>query len=164
MNRNGGELALAHAALRPVFSFLSCEPLLGPVDASDAIGAGVGWIITGGESDQGSHRARPTDPAWFRSLRDQCVAAGVPFHHKQNGAWAAGEWIFDLDGRLHFRPDDNAVPVAGLSRAGADERMIWSEGDRAPEGRGFLHVGAKHSGRLLDGRVWDMRPEVPAYG
>ena len=41
------------------------------------------WVITGGETDQGAHKARPTDPDLFRSLRDQCLAAGVPFHMKQ---------------------------------------------------------------------------------
>lgn len=38
------------------------------------------WVIAGGES--GSH-ARPAYPDWFRSLRDQCKAAGVPFFMKQ---------------------------------------------------------------------------------
>lgn len=45
------------------------------------------WVITGGETDQGSHKARPSSPAWFRHLRDQCAAAGVAYHHKQNGEW-----------------------------------------------------------------------------
>lgn len=43
----------------------------------------LGWAITGGETDQGGHKARPTHPDQFRSLRDQCRAAGVPFHLKQ---------------------------------------------------------------------------------
>lgn len=38
------------------------------------------WIITGGESGP---KARPSHPDWFRSLRDQCRAAGVPFFMKQ---------------------------------------------------------------------------------
>jgi protein gp37 len=40
----------------------------------------LGWIICGAESGPG---ARPADPAWFRSLRDQCRAAGVAFFLKQ---------------------------------------------------------------------------------
>lgn len=47
---------------------------------------GIHWVITGGESGPG---ARPTHPDWFRSVRDQCVAAGVPYFHKQNGEF---EW------------------------------------------------------------------------
>ena len=61
------------------YRFLSCEPLLGPVDLSAYIG-GLHWIIAGGES---GGRARPTHPDWIRLLRDQCVNAGVAFHFKQ---------------------------------------------------------------------------------
>ena len=67
--------------------FVSCEPLLGPVDLHP------GWllpispttsklnqVIVGGESGPG---ARPMNPDWARSIRDQCKAAGVPFFMKQ---------------------------------------------------------------------------------
>lgn len=66
--------------------FLSCEPLLGPVDLGGYTlpGTPLGWVICGGESGPG---ARPMHPDWARSLRDQCVAAGVPFLFKQWGAW-----------------------------------------------------------------------------
>ena len=69
--------------------FLSCEPLLGPIDFGHqgpimrwlrADSLGVGWVIAGCESGPG---ARPCDVAWLRSLRDQCAAAGVPFFLKQ---------------------------------------------------------------------------------
>ena len=65
------------------YRFLSCEPLLGPVDLSQYLGA-LQWIIAGGES---GGRARPTHPDWIRGLRDQCVNAGVAFHFKQWGNW-----------------------------------------------------------------------------
>ena len=99
----------AKAKLSPAFAFLSMEPLLGPVDLTalnetDGVGSyrwsalelGAGpwrrldWVITGGETDQGTHMARPQHPDWFRSLRDQCAAAGVALHHKQNGEWVSG--------------------------------------------------------------------------
>ena len=38
------------------------------------------WVVAGGESGP---KARPSHPDWFRSLRDQCQAAGVPFFMKQ---------------------------------------------------------------------------------
>lgn len=59
--------------------FLSCEPLLGPMrlDLTD-----IHWVIVGGESGVGYRRL---DPAWARGIRDQCVAAGVPFFFKQVG-------------------------------------------------------------------------------
>jgi protein gp37 len=64
----------------PRFTFGSFEPLLGPIildkNAPD-------WIITGGETDQGQHKARFADPAWFRSMRDQAAALGRAFFMKQ---------------------------------------------------------------------------------
>ena len=107
--------------------FLSCEPLLGPIDfaraereASDAIDpewrdgrrgqplvtflgdqdewddfhqeGKIHWVIVGGES---GHGARPMHPDWARSIRDQCVRAGVAFHFKQWGETAGRI----LDGR-----------------------------------------------------------------
>jgi len=67
--------------------FLSCEPLLGPVDIINGLGdswlTGLDWVIVGGESGRG---ARPMHADWARSLRDQCDAAGVAFHFKQWGS------------------------------------------------------------------------------
>lgn len=116
--------------------FLSCEPLLGPVDLGDWCreyedyprdmdGEFLGysnwvqphdihWVICGGESGP---NARPMHPDWARSLRDQCVDAGVPFFFKQ---W--GEWGPDYIG------------------------PIW--------------LGRKKAGRILDGQTWDQFPEV----
>src|SRR5207237_2090093 len=69
--------------------FLSCEPLIGPVDlmdvptpvASDPL-PGYHWVIAGGESGPG---ARPVDPGWVRHLRDQCQDLDVAFFFKQWG-------------------------------------------------------------------------------
>ena len=60
--------------------FLSCEPLLGPLDLDLD---GIGWVIVGGESGR---RARPMRPEWARSILDQCRRAGVAFFFKQWGA------------------------------------------------------------------------------
>jgi len=123
--------------------FVSCEPLLGPVNLGTLVyhfpGPGhtaIDWVIVGGESGAMSTRGgperalverchdrrpptyhlhvdghdighrvctgwRPKAEAleWVRSLRDQCVAAGVPFFFKQWGGptpKAAGAL---LDGR-----------------------------------------------------------------
>jgi protein gp37 len=65
--------------------FLSCEPLLGPIEWNHWTNA-IGWVIAGGES---GHNARPMHPDWARSLRDQCQAVGVPFFFKQWGEWAS---------------------------------------------------------------------------
>jgi protein gp37 len=61
--------------------FLSLEPLLGPLLSIPL--DGIHWVITGGESGPD---ARPMNPAWARSIRDQCLKAGVPFFFKQWGA------------------------------------------------------------------------------
>ena len=61
--------------------FISCEPLLGPLNLKME---GLDWIIVGGESGP---RARRMEPAWARSIRDQCQSAGVPFFFKQWGAY-----------------------------------------------------------------------------
>lgn len=63
--------------------FLSCEPLLGPVDLEPWISE-IDWVIAGGESGHGS---RPMNPDWPRLLRDQCFENDVAFHFKQWGNW-----------------------------------------------------------------------------
>jgi hypothetical protein len=45
----------------------------------------LNWVIIGAESGPGARPAgpQPDDHGWFRSLRDQCRAAGVPVFVKQ---------------------------------------------------------------------------------
>lgn len=64
----------------PLFTFGSFEPLLGPVILDRYA---PDWVIVGGETDQGSHKARFTDEDWFRSLRDQCGRFDRAFFMKQ---------------------------------------------------------------------------------
>jgi protein gp37 len=87
--------------------FLSIEPLLGSIP--DLPLAGIDWVITGGES--GPHFRAPS-PEWIREIRDQCVAAGVPFFFKQWGGRVSKSGGRELDGR-HW--DD--MPTRG-SRTG----------------------------------------------
>lgn len=75
--------------------FLSCEPLLGPLDlayllwdGSEQFGTalpGIDWVIVGGESGTG---ARPMAPEWARSIRDDCVRARTAFFFKQWGEFS----------------------------------------------------------------------------
>lgn len=62
--------------------FVSCEPLLGPVDLTPFLARSVDWVIVGGESGAG---CRPMHPTWARSLVIQSEAAGVPVFFKQMG-------------------------------------------------------------------------------
>ena len=58
--------------------FLSCEPLLGPVD----LPGGLDWVIVGGESGPG---ARPTAVQWIIDIAHQCLDRNIPVFVKQAG-------------------------------------------------------------------------------
>jgi protein gp37 len=74
--------------------FLSLEPLLSPLGTLDL--SGIDWVIVGGESGPG---ARPLREDWVTDIRDQCVAAGVPFFFKQWGGFYRKRNGRLLDGR-----------------------------------------------------------------
>jgi protein gp37 len=186
------ELALAKAATNPLFAFVSIEPILSSIYVRKApittamkrhpawSGRGheffdpihprqdprfkIDWIITGGETDQGDHEARPWHPAWLEDIRDDCAATDTPFHHKQNGEWHVLEPVFGqheafaiaLDGTL-YKATDIAYP----------DGPRYGEALRAGHDRnGRLHsiyrVGKKAAGRLLDGKEHNDRPKVTA--
>ena len=90
-------LRAAPAAVR----FLSIEPLLEDLGEIDL--AGIDWVIVGGESGP---MARPMQPEWARSIRDQCLSAGVSFFFKQWGGLIAKAGGRLLDGR-----EWNELPV-----------------------------------------------------
>lgn len=88
--------------LAPV-TFLSAEPLLGPVNLLAQAqwfwaGSGVNWVIIGGESGAG---ARPCEVQWIRDLVKQCKNSGVPCFVKQLGAFP--RW--DRDATQYFIRD-----------------------------------------------------------
>ena len=60
--------------------FLSLEPLLGEINNIDL--TNIDWVISGGESGP---NARPVEAEWVRDIRNQCIAAEVPFFFKQWG-------------------------------------------------------------------------------
>lgn len=117
----------AGAAVR----FLSCEPLLGPIDLraftyyGSKVGnnRGIDWVIVGGESGP---QARPCGLEWVRHLADQCKMAGIPYFVKQLGRWILGEetgfglpqkwmfpggavWVPGIIGPDNYKRPDNAV-------------------------------------------------------
>lgn len=132
--------------------FVSMEPMLGSMDVREYLTPtplqvgegkvrdchvaetaprndnGVDWVICGGESGPG---ARPMHPDWARSLRDQCVAAGVPFFFKQWGEWSAEPGNIDMSIRK----------TAYIN------------------GQVCYRVGKKNAGRLLDGKEWNELPD-----
>lgn len=96
--------------------FLSCEPLLGPVDILESIRVlhrrvgdfhpvfmqpgGIDWVIVGGESGP---RARPCNVQWIRSIVEQCREKDVPVFVKQLGS-EPGFKLEDEEGRGNMAP------------------------------------------------------------
>lgn len=120
-------------AMPAAVRFLSCEPLLEPVDLSNWLRFRLDWVIVGGESGPG---ARPLHPLWAERLRDQCQDAGVAFHFKQWGEYE------------HF-----CMTLATEPTGEPTKFFVF------PDGYAMRRVGKHAAGRLLDGRTWD---ELPA--
>jgi len=119
--------------------FLSCEPLLGPVDLSNWTRHRpkklneIDWVIAGGESGA---NARAMLPGWARKLRDECQQSGIPFHFKQWGHW---------------------TPVPAPRNEKSTVHKFW---DEVMGMNIFMEAkGKKIAGRRLDGTTWD---ELPA--
>jgi protein gp37 len=94
-------------ALPAAVHWISAEPLLEALELSPWLGPDrIAWVIAGGES--AGNKARPMQPAWARSLRDQCADAGAAYWMKQTGSnrgpWPGvtgkghdiAEWPWDL--------------------------------------------------------------------
>lgn len=118
------------------------------------------WVIAGGETGPG---ARPAHPEWFRSLRDQCKAAGVPFFFKSFGDWKPIGQMEDgeCDALYHPAPQRDSeaarcckVETTVLQLDGS-QRREWPLGAML-----MFRVGKKRAGRVLDGREYSEFPEV----
>lgn len=106
-------------------------------------------VILGGETGP---RARPMHPDWVRRVRDDCVAAGIPFFFKQWGDYIS---VFDAGQRIQN------IDQWGRSfgRAWVKSKKKW----RFEDGTQMVHVGKKHTGRFLDGREWNELPWRKSY-
>lgn len=120
-DQENADLRIPHLLKVPAaVRFLSVEPQVGPVilhggsvpsppgSVGEVIGRGgwlrpngISWVIQGGESGS---KARPFDLAWARSMRDQCLAAGVAFFMKQGHKGAPVETLPE-DIRIQEFPD-----------------------------------------------------------
>lgn len=116
--------------------FLSCEPLLGPLDlrrwiqsqelaraeapTTDAVdgGRGVQWVIVGGESGP---RCRPLELDWARSLQRQCSSAGVAFFFKQVGGRTPKAGGRELDGATYS--EFPTPPFDHVQKASSDSHL-----------------------------------------
>jgi protein gp37 len=131
--------------------FVSAAPLLGPLEPDTY--HGVNWVITEGESGV---RARPTHPAWVRSLRDGCQSGGIAFHHKQWGQWAP---VTDEP-----RPGDLWITWEGTTREWQHDDLRFRRGHGdwlcGTETLVRRHRSKQDAGRELDGQVWDQYPQA----
>ncbi len=134
--------------------------------ASGPMRPALDWVICGGESGP---FARAMHPAWPRDLRDQCVAAGIPFFFKQWGEYRGPDDDFTLaglsdhlsmrtvddGGRLHF-----AKEYFRNVRTVDDRGRLHFGGHPTDFGAWptIVRIGKKRAGRMLDGREWN---EVP---
>ena len=100
--------------------FVSLEPMLGPM--GDLNLDGIHWVIARGESGP---NARPAHPDWFRKVRDDCAAAGVPFFLKQVGPTKVAGRL--LDGREHNELPGEAT--LRLTETGGVTGRGWSRAE-----------------------------------
>lgn len=162
--------------------FLSMEPLLGAVDleypvelypngapyccsgmecgcqgkpAEPPLFWGINWVIVGGESGV---NARPMHPDWARQLRNQCVAARVPFLFKQWGEWAPHKPVAggDLGGDMR---KGNVRIVHPTGQTDVEVFSATGGHNTIPGSKYMARVGKKAAGRLLDGREWNEFPK-----
>lgn len=145
--------------------FLSCEPLLGPINLGligtvpaawsksySPVSDHLHWVIGGGES--GPH-ARPCHPDWARALRDECTDARVAFFWKQWGEWAPYPAALANGAKP---PDDGPGKgwvVGFVSANGGVPDPLTGE-----RGAALVRCGKHAAGRILDGRTWDEFPKV----
>ncbi|TXH55716.1 MAG: DUF5131 family protein [Desulfurellales bacterium] len=165
------ELLATPAAVR----FLSCEPLLGPLelerqlhdsdcwmrhlryggDMADFCSCNepredhIAWVIVGGESGPG---ARPFDLAWARSIVSQCRAAGVAVFVKQTDTWQETVWA------IHNRvvkawpvgsPEDQRfIALALVGEAGEMANLVKKDW------RGDRPLDAEFAEELADIRIY----------
>jgi protein gp37 len=115
----------------------------------------IAWVVAGGESGPG---ARPSHPNWFRSLRDQCAAAGVPFFFKQWGAYHPAAEHDHVAQQCKATPE--AVHVNGGREFRPAEQFRLIAGG-TPGWAAMCNLGKRAAGRLLDGIEHNEYPASP---
>ena len=144
-NQATADLRIPHLLACPAaVRFLSCEPLLGPIDLTrfldlDPLRIGVpnafvnrpDWVIVGGESGP---NARMCDIEWVREIVKQCAGSGVPCFVKQLGA-APYSSVSCHPSMVHAAPNSRGWPL--LDPKGGDPSE-WPEDVRVRQ----MPVGA----------------------
>ncbi|WP_434093057.1 DUF5131 family protein [Streptomyces lasiicapitis] len=162
-----------HYGHRPRLTcWLTGRPGPGPARTTDTgltmhpivTGPRLDWVVAGGESGP---RARPAHPDWFRTLRDQCAAADVPFLFKQWGQWGPDAPV-DRERRIVRGARGRGMSLADDGTVYAPGDLTYPDGPRYGEAIRAGHakasltqvysLGKKAAGRELDGRTHDAFP------
>lgn len=111
-------------------------------------------------------------PDWVRAIRDQCVAADVPFFFKQWGNWLVGERqqpgdaltylpdvVFQDGSDFSVFSDGHDILLGGAEDEKAGPKHLWRE-YWGWQGHLIKPVGKARAGRLLDGREWQQWPGI----
>lgn len=130
----------------------------------------IDWVIAGGESGKG---ARPMHKDWARKLRDECLAAGVPYHFKQWGEY--GPFVNE-DHYTHSGEEKHAHAWVDSETADhglcwiVDDDGLWSNWTGSPRKNSQSRIddcvaimgrhGKKANGFLLDGRAHQEFPGI----
>ena len=119
-------------------NFISCEPLLGPVNLTPYLGICVGcqscdfrgghrigrsvvdWVIAGGESTRKKSDSRPCNVDWLRSIVSQCQLANIPPFVKQLGSNPV-QFQYIQGNLLQSKGDNIILPYKTKHRKGTDE-------------------------------------------
>lgn len=153
--------------------FVSYEPALGPIDWGPylrwedldliptelrhrmrprALSNGINWTIAGGESGPA---ARPSNPAWYRELRDYSNMAQIAFFFKQWGRYGSPIGV-PLEEARNWESKWVLVDRLG-------EILPTSTSIDTPGAEIMVALGKAKTGAELDGREHKAFPElVPA--
>lgn len=124
------ELNLVSVGQREEFHFNALQP------------QGINWVVAGGES---GGKARPSNPQWFHSLREQCAQTGTPFWFKQWGEWVGGRYdsrkskVMLEDGRIWWvqtKAEFNKLHFWGMKDGVLDIISVRVGMNPKPLGRG----------------------------
>lgn len=133
-----------------IVRFLSCEPLLGPLDLGKWVRTNepdnfdrIHWVICGGES---GNQARPMRPDWARDLCFQCETSLIPFFFKQWGEYMPGFFPNLINQEVWVKEDGTIGPFMHGSNMQAMTR-----------------IGKKTAGAKLDGQKYNDSPNPERY-
>lgn len=148
-------------AIPAAVRFLSCEPLLGPLDLKFQISnPNLHWVICGGESGA---MARPMHPDWARSLRDQCGEKGVSFFFKQWGKYFPVCSVYQEDSEMNEGNPDRQIQLENTGAIAVGEG-VWQQGFHQPnESKNpyiMERIAKPDHHRLLDGQEHNQMPSV----